>query len=259
MEQIGTNIKLFRKVKNITQEELANALHISFQAVSKWETNSSQPDIALIPAIANYFGVSIDELFGFKLHAMTNKERFIRFITDTGVLTFGDFALKSGGSSNYYINSENFCTNAQIAKLGEFFADCIRENGMEFDCIVGMAYHGISFAAATAVALYQKYGITTNFCHNRKVKDKRGRIICGHKPEEGERIIIVDDLVSSGKTLSEQIDLLLNETKVIITAILVITQKEAGAAFLAQKYNTQVVSVITDQDISRAVRDGIVQ
>ena len=79
MEEIGTNIRLLRKTKNITQEELANALHISYQAISKWENGSSQPDIALLPAIANYFGVSIDELFGFKLQAMTNKERFIRF------------------------------------------------------------------------------------------------------------------------------------------------------------------------------------
>ena len=80
MEEIGTNIRLLRKTKNITQEELANALHISYQAISKWENGSSQPDIALLPAIANYFGVSIDELFGFKLQAMTNKERFIRFM-----------------------------------------------------------------------------------------------------------------------------------------------------------------------------------
>ena len=70
MEEIGTNIRLLRKTKNITQEELANALHISYQAISKWENGSSQPDIALLPAIANYFGVSIDELFGFKLQAI---------------------------------------------------------------------------------------------------------------------------------------------------------------------------------------------
>lgn len=258
MEEIGTNIRLLRKTKNITQEELANAVHISYQAVSKWENGSSQPDIALLPAIANYFGVSIDELFGFKLQAMTNKERFIRFMADTGVLTFGDFALKAGGSSNYYINSENFCTNAQIAKLGEFFADCIRENHITFDCIVGMAYHGISFAAATSIALYQKYGITTNFCHDRKVKDSRGRTVCGHMPEAGERIIVIDDLVSSGRTLGERIEQLTAETKASVAAVLVIAQKEAGAAAIAEKFGTKVLSVISDEDIICAVRDGIV-
>ena len=258
MEEIGTNIRLLRKTKNVTQEELANALHITYQAISKWENGSSQPDIALLPAIANYFGVSIDELFGFKLQAMTNKERFIRFMADTGVLTFGDFALKMGGNSNYYINSENFCTNAQIAKLGEFFADCIRENHIEFDGIVGMAYHGISFAAATSIALYQKYGITTNFCHDRKVNDSRGRMVCGHMPEAGERIIVIDDLVSSGKTLGERIGQLTSETKASVAAILVIAQKEAGAKLNTEKYGTKVLSVISDEDITYAVRDGIV-
>lgn len=258
MEEIGTNIRLLRKTKNITQEELANALHISYQAVSKWENNSSQPDIALLPAIANYFGTSIDELFGFKLQAMTNKERFIRFMADTGVLIFGDFTLKAGGHSNYYINSENFCTSAQITKLGEFFADCIRENHIAFDCIVGMAYHGISFAAATAIALYQKYGITVNFCHDRKVKDSRGRMFCGHMPEAEERVVIIDDLVSSGQTLNERIEFLIEQTKISIAAILVIAQKEAGAMLLEKNYKTKVLSVIHDEDIICALRDGII-
>ena len=258
MEEIGTNIRLLRKTKNITQEELANALHISYQAISKWENGSSQPDIALLPAIANYFGVSLDELFGFKLQAMTNKERFIRFMADTGVLSVGEFTLRAGDKCNYYINSENFCTNAQIAKLGEFFADCIRENHIEFDCIVGMAYHGISFASATAIALYQKYGITTNFCHDRKVNDSRGRMVCGHMPQAGERIIVIDDLVSSGRTLTERLDHLVSETKANIAAILVIAQKEPGASLLEKNHKTRVLSVINDEDISCALRDGII-
>lgn len=258
MEQIGTNIKLLRKTKGITQEELANALHISYQAVSKWENGSSQPDIALLPPIANYFGVTIDELFGFKLQAMTNKERFIRFMADTGVLNCGSYTLKWGASSPYYINSENFHTNAQIAKLGEFFADCIRENHIEFDCIAGMAYHGISFAAATAVALYQKYGVTTNFCHDRKVSDSRGRILCGHSPEAGERIVIIDDLISSGKTLTERIDRLLFDTKAVIAAVVVIAQKEPGAALIRERYGAHVFSVVSDDDILCAIKDGII-
>lgn len=258
MEQLGTNIKLLRKTKAITQEELANALHISYQAVSKWENGSSQPDIGLLPLIASYFGVTIDELFGFKLQAMTNKERFIRFTADTGVLSYGSFTLKSGGSSSYYINSENFHTNAQIAKLGEFFADCIRENHIVFDCIAGMAYHGISFAAATAIALYQKYGVTTNFFHDRKVSDSRGRMLCGYSPEAGERIVIIDDLISTGKTLTERIDRLLSETKAVIAALVVIAQKEPGAALIRERYGAHVYSVINDEDILCAMRDEII-
>jgi len=75
---IGEKIKYLRKQKDITQEELSEVLHISYQAISKWENGMAQPDITIIPVIANYFGVTIDELFGYKLNAMTNKERFIQ-------------------------------------------------------------------------------------------------------------------------------------------------------------------------------------
>ena len=82
----------------------------------------------MLPLLANYFGITIDELMGFK--------------------------------------------------LGEFFADLIMEAHLDFDCIVGMAYHGISFAAATATILANKYGITVNYCSDRKVPDSRGRQSC---------------------------------------------------------------------------------
>ncbi len=258
MNSIGSNIKLLRRTKGVTQEELSAALHISCQAISKWENEACQPDISLIPAIANYFGVTIDELFGFHLQAMTDKERFIRSMADTEVLKLGAFTLKAGDNSDYYVDSENFSTNAQIAKLGEFFADRIRENHIEFDCIVGMAYHGISFAAAAAVSLYQKYGVTAHFCHDRKAADSRGRILCGYTPKAGERVIIIDDLVSSGRTLTERIDRLITDTKATVAAVIVITQKEAGAALIRDKYAAPVISVISDEDIRCAVKGGIV-
>lgn len=83
MVSIGDKIKILRKLKGITQEELSDILHISYQAISKWENGAAQPDISTIPVIANYFGVTIDELFGYKMNALTNKERFIQFIVNT--------------------------------------------------------------------------------------------------------------------------------------------------------------------------------
>ena len=70
MNTIGQMIKQLRKAKCVTQEELAGALHVSYQAVSKWENDTAQPDIMMMPALAAYFGVTIDELFGYKLEAM---------------------------------------------------------------------------------------------------------------------------------------------------------------------------------------------
>ena len=175
---IGENIKKLRKAKGMTQEELAEKACVSYQAVSKWE-NGGSPDIEMLPVLANTFGVTIDELMGFKLNSYTNKEKFIRLMADAGVLKRGHFDLH-GFDANYYVDSEHFTTNIHLAKLGEFFADLIMEEHLEFDCIVGLAYHGISFAAATAMALASKYGVTVNYCHDRRVADSRGRILCGH-------------------------------------------------------------------------------
>lgn len=265
MNKIGDNIRLLRKAKGVTQEELAEAVHVSFQAVSKWE-NGGAPDIDMLPALASFFGVSIDELMGFKLNALTNRERFIRFMADTGVLKRGDFDLH-GYRSEYYVDSERFTTNAQYAKLGEYFADCIRESGLLFDCIVGMAYHGISLSVATALALYNKYGVTVNFCHDRKLADSRGREFCGHTPEDGERVLIVDDLINSGETLLRRIERLKANADVTIVAVAVIVERyEAGikehhpngADILREKYGARILSVVNGDDIARAIEAGIV-
>lgn len=71
---------------------------------------------------------------------------------------------------------------------------------------MGMAYHGISFSSATAFALYHKYGITTNYCYDRQVPDSRDRILCGYTLQKGDKVVIVDDLMSSGKTLDERLE-----------------------------------------------------
>lgn len=265
MNKIGDNIRLLRKAKGATQEELAEAVHVSFQAVSKWE-NGGAPDIEILPALASFFGVSIDELMGFKLNALTNKERFIKFMSDTGALKRGSFDLH-GYQSDYYVDSERFTTNAHYARLGEFFADSIRESGVVFDSIIGMAYHGISLSVATALALYNKYGMTVSYCHDRKLPDSRGREFCGHTPEPGERVIIVDDLINSGKTLMTRIERLKAEADVTVAAVAVIVERyEAemkahhpnGADMIREKYGAKILSVVNGDDIARAIAAGIV-
>ena len=83
MEHIGKNIKKLRTAKNITQEQLASSLHISNQAVSKWEKEQAFPDISLLPMLADCFGVTMDELFGYRPDYLTYKERFVRFMINT--------------------------------------------------------------------------------------------------------------------------------------------------------------------------------
>ncbi len=259
---IGKNVKRLRMNSGLTQEQLAERLHISGQAVSKWENGTALPDIVLLPALADCFGITIDELMDYKLKVLTYKERFVRFMIANGVLNFGDVQLKSGVQAHFYLNSENFTTNAQIAQIGEFFADCIRENNIEFDTILGLAYHGIVFSAATACALFQKYGVTVNYCHDRKVPDRRGRMLCGYTLQDGDKVVIVDDLISSGRTLSERLDAILNQVKVQIEAVVVIadrmvrqgTEELAGSKLIEEKYHTRLYSIITEEDIVHAMR-----
>lgn len=266
MVSIGEKIKYLRKQKSVTQEELAAVLHISFQAVSKWENGMSQPDIVMIPIIANYFGVTIDELFGYKLNAMTYKERFIQFMVNNGALQFKQGNCEMKKVPEFFINTEQFDTNAQISKIGSFFSDCIRENNIEFDTLIGLAYHGIAFSAAASMALFDKYGITANYCYDRLVPDSRDRIVCGHTPENGERVVIIDDLIFSGSTLIERIERLKEIAKIEITAIIVITDfmttKEndmvTGAQRIEEIYGAKVYSIITKEDIERAVKNNII-
>lgn len=108
MNHIGSKIKQLRVVKGSTQEELASYLQITYQSVSKWETGGSLPDISYLPHLASYFGITLDELFGYRLDALNYKERFIQFMANSGVLKFGEFKLNSGRISPYFINTGNY-------------------------------------------------------------------------------------------------------------------------------------------------------
>ncbi len=258
---IGTNIKRLRQNKGATQDQLGEVLGISSQAVSKWENGSALPDIMILPKIADYFGISIDELMGYRLNALTYKEQFVKFMLGNGILQLGEFELKHGQKKGYYLDTEKFTTNAQIAKIGEYFADCIRENELEFDVIMGLAYHGVAFSAATACSLFNKYGITVDYCYDRKEPDGRGRIICGHTLKDGEKVVIVDDLMSTGQTICKRIERLKEVANIEVIAVVVIadlTNDEAreqglGAQMLEEKYGAKVYSIITERDVTKAL------
>ena len=262
MYTIGQTIRQLRRAKGVTQEELAKALNLTYQAVSKWENETAQPDIMMMPSLATYFGVTIDELFGYKLDVMTNKERLIRYMDKNGILVRGDGALKYGGQSTYYINTENFSTNAQLARIGEVFADCIRENHLEFDVLAGLAYHGIAFAIATATALYTKYGNTCSYCYDRRVADSRGRTLCGHTLLDGERVVIVDDIMTSGQSVMERVEQLRRLADIQVAAVIVIINRRnqmpegmpSGEAQMLEKYGAKVYSLITDEDIDNTLQ-----
>lgn len=140
-----------------------------------------------------------------------NKKEFIKFMQDSGVLTFGDFVTKSGRRTPYFVNTGNYCTGEQLHRLGIYYARCIKETiGDAFDVLFGPAYKGIPLAALTAAALYSEYAIDRPYFFNRKeVKDHgEGGSFVGCKLKPGMRVVYIEDVITAGTSISETIPLL---------------------------------------------------
>ena len=155
---------------------------------------------------------------------MTYKEEFITFMVRAGVLTFGDFVTKSGRKTPYFINTGNYKTGAQAAQLGDYYAACIQEHLPDgVDCLFGPAYKGIPLAVAAASSLYRNYGRDLPYCFNRKeAKDHgAGGSMVGYKPQDGDRVVIVEDVVTAGTAVRESLALFQALGDLKVTALIV--------------------------------------
>lgn len=147
------------------------------------------------------------------------KRDFIDLMIESGVLTFGEFTLKSGRKSPYFINTGNYKTGRQIAKLGKYYAECIMNTiGDDFDVLFGPAYKGIPLTTAAAYALYTDYDLDKRYCFNRKeVKDHgEGGIFIGAKLADGDRVIYIEDVVTAGTAFRETLPFLKSAADVTI-------------------------------------------
>jgi len=151
------------------------------------------------------------------------KQEFITFMVRAGVLTFGDFTTKSGRKTPYFINTGNYRTGSQISALGDYYAACIEQSGESFDLLFGPAYKGIPLAVAAASSLFRQSGRDMPFCFNRKeAKDHgEGGSLIGHKPKAGERVAIIEDVVTAGTAVRETVELFKQIADVRLTALFV--------------------------------------
>ncbi len=187
------------------------------------------------------------------------QKEFISFMKDSGVLTFGDFTTKSGRKTPYFVNTGNYKTGAQAARLGDYYAACIQENMPGgIDCLFGPAYKGIPLAVSAAASLYRAYGRDLPYCFNRKeAKDHgEGGSLVGYKPQDGDRIAIIEDVVTAGTAVRESIELFKQVAGVKIEALFVsVDRMERGTRDcstldeLRQDYGIQVYPIVTVRQI----------
>lgn len=257
MHAIGKKIKTLRKNKKITQEQLAEVLMVSAQAVSKWENGISAPDIELLPIIARYFGITMDEFFNYRLDSLNYKERFVRFMADNGVLKFGNFKLQSGRISPYYIDTGNYKSASQITKLGTFYAECIRENNIPFGTLYANTGKEVPLLIATSMVLFEKYG--------EDVKYSIGEELCDHLNCK-DSITILEDTLTSGQTLCGMIKKIREcDSECEINVIVSVDRMEKGDGLsitssnnIERKFGIKIHSIVAMQDIIAAMKRGVI-
>lgn len=160
------------------------------------------------------------------------KKEFIEFMVESEVLKFGDFTLKSGRKSPFFMNAGAYVNGSQLRRLGEYYARAIHDHyGLDFDVLFGPAYKGIPLTVATTMAISELYGKEIRYCSNRKeVKDHGDTgILLGSKLQDGDRVVIIEDVTTSGKSIEETYPILKAQADVEIKGLIVsLNRNERG-------------------------------
>lgn len=190
------------------------------------------------------------------------KQEFIEFMVDSQVLKFGEFILKSGRKSPFFMNAGAYVTGSQLKKLGEYYARAIHDNfGDDFDVLFGPAYKGIPLSVATTIAYSELYDRQIRYCSNRKELKDHGDvgILLGSKLKDGDRVIIIEDVTTSGKSINETFPILKSQADVDVKGLIVsLNRMEKGLdgklnalAEIKEKYGIEARAIVTMQDVTQ--------
>ena len=187
------------------------------------------------------------------------KQEFIEFMVDSKVLKFGEFTLKSGRKSPFFMNAGGYVTGSQLRKLGEYYAKAIHDNyGLDFDVLFGPAYKGIPLAVATTMAISELYGVDIRYCSNRKEEKDHGDtgILLGSKLQDGDRVVIIEDVTTSGKSIEETFPILKAQADVEIKGLMVsLNRMEKGKGEISaldeikEKYGFDTHAIVSMADV----------
>ena len=194
------------------------------------------------------------------------KKEFIEFMMSADVLRFGEFKTKSGRLSPYFVNTGNYRTGAQISALGKFYAQCIKDVcGGNFTAMFGPAYKGIPLVTTAAGALAREYGIDKPFFFNRKeAKDHgEGGSLVGYQPQEGDSIIIIEDVITAGTAVRETMPVLHSAAKVKVEHMFIsvnrceIGQNPLKTAVMEVKdeFGIEVHSIVDVRDLCEYLKE----
>ena len=153
-------------------------------------------------------------------------------------------------------------------ELGRYYAACIAEHNIPVETVFGPAYKGIPLAAAAAVALADKYQKDVNFCFDRKeVKDHgEGGMFVGKKLTDGEKVVIIEDVMTSGKAMAEVYPKLKSAADVDITGMVITVDRmeralegeKSAVQAVYEKYGVPVYSIVNMEDIIQGIRDEVI-
>ena len=188
------------------------------------------------------------------------KQEFVEFMVECKVLKFGDFTLKSGRKSPFFMNAGAYVTGTQLRKLGEYYARAIHDNfGLDFDVIFGPAYKGIPLSVATSMAISELYGKDVRYCSNRKeIKDHGDKgILLGSKLRDGDRVLIIEDVTTSGKSIEETVPIIQEQADCDIVGLMVsLNRQEKGLESdmsaldeIKERYGFSASAIVTMDDV----------
>lgn len=189
------------------------------------------------------------------------KREFIDFMVESDVLKFGDFTLKSGRKSPFFMNAGAYETGGQLSRLGEFYAAAIHEQfGDDFDVLFGPAYKGIPLSVAAVIAYHRLYGKEIRYASNRKeIKDHGDAgIMLGTSLKDGDRVVIIEDVTTSGKSIEETFPILKAQGAVVIQGLMVsLNRQEKGLLGeksaldeIAEKYGFPARAIVTMSEVT---------
>lgn len=161
------------------------------------------------------------------------KAEFIDFMVESNVLKFGEFTLKSGRKSPFFMNAGAYVTGSQLKKLGDYYAKAIHDKyGDDFDVLFGPAYKGIPISVVTAIAYSELYGKEVRYCSDRKEEKDHGAdkgSFLGSKLQDGDRVVMIEDVTTSGKSMEETVPKVRGAADVEIVGLMVsLNRMEVG-------------------------------